>query len=60
MKFKVFHMKRIIATLVVAIVVLAATGVDMLIKSRLTQSTAATPLLDKIILIDPGHGGIDA
>ncbi len=60
MKFKVFHMKRIIATLVVAIAVLAASGIEIVIQNMLTQSTAASPLAGKTILIDPGHGGIDA
>lgn len=60
MKFKVFHMKRIIATLVVAIVVLAASGIEILIQNSMTQRTTASPLTGKVILIDPGHGGIDA
>lgn len=60
MKFKVFHIKQIIATLVVAIIVLAATGIEILIQEMLTQSTTAAPLAGKVILIDPGHGGIDA
>jgi len=59
-KFKVFHMKRIIATFVVAIAVLAASGIEIVIQNMLTQSTAASPLAGKTILIDPGHGGIDA
>ncbi len=60
MKFKVFHMKRIIATLVVAIIVLAATGIEVLVENSMTQSTNASTLAEKVILIDPGHGGIDA
>ncbi len=60
MKFKVFHIKQIIATLVVAIIVLAATIIEMLIQETLTQGTTAQPLAGKVILIDPGHGGIDA
>lgn len=60
MKFKVFHMKRIIATLAVAIIVLAASGLELLIQNAMTQSTNASPLKEKIIVIDPGHGGIDA
>lgn len=59
MKFKVFHLKRIIATLVVAVVVLAATGIEMLVENLMTQSTSALPLKDKTIVADPGHGGID-
>lgn len=60
MKFKVFHMKRIIATLVVAIIVLAATGIEVIIQNAMIQSTNASPIERKTILIDPGHGGIDA
>ncbi len=59
MKFKVFHMKRIIATFVVAIVVLAATGIEVLMQNMLTQTTSALPLEGKTVVVDPGHGGID-
>lgn len=60
MNFKVFHMKRIIATLAVALAVLAASGIEIVIQNMIAKSTTASPLAGKVVLIDPGHGGIDA
>lgn len=60
MKFKVIHIKQVIATLVVAVVVCAATGIRMYVKNITSQSVSASNLKGKVILIDPGHGGFDA
>lgn len=60
MKFKVIHMRQIIATLVVAVIVFAATGVRMYLKNHTTKSVSAANLSGKVIVVDPGHGGFDS
>lgn len=37
-----------------------AFAAEFYLKNQLTQSVFAVPLSDKTVLIDPGHGGIDA
>ncbi len=60
MKLSVIFFKR--RTLICVIVAIFALffAVDFYLKNYLTQSVFAVPLFDKTVLIDPGHGGIDA
>ena len=60
MKFKVIHMKQVIATLVVALLVLGATGVKIYFRDYNTQTVSGANLQGKVIVIDPGHGGFDS
>ena len=60
MKFKVIHIKQVIATLVVAVVVCAATGIRLYVRNYTAQRVSASNLKGKVILIDPGHGGFDS
>lgn len=60
MKIRVIHMKQIVATLLVAVMVIAATGIRLYLKDYTAMSVSASNLKGKVILIDPGHGGFDA
>ena len=60
MKFKVIHMKQVIATLLVAITVLTATGIKLFLKKYTAWEVSGENLQGKVIVIDPGHGGFDA
>ena len=57
---KVLFIKRKILILFIIIVFVVVAVVEVYLKSYTAQSTVAVPLSGKIILIDPGHGGIDA
>ncbi len=60
MKFKVIHLKPLLATLAVAVAVIAATGIQWYIQGSQLMKVGAAPLKGKVVLIDPGHGGFDA
>ena len=57
---KVLFIKRKTLIFFTMIVFIAVAVVEVYLKSYTAQSTVAVPLSGKIILIDPGHGGIDA
>ena len=57
---KVLFIKRRTLILFMLIIFVSVAVVEVCLKSYTVQSTIAVPLSGKIILIDPGHGGIDA
>lgn len=57
---KVIFVKRKILILFATAVFFVAATAELYLKSYIAKSTVAVPLSGKIILIDPGHGGIDA
>ncbi len=60
MTFRVFHLKRIIATIAVVLTVFIATGIGNYLKKTAIRQVSASVLQGKTVLIDPGHGGFDA
>lgn len=60
-KFVVIKKENILSVLLcAAAVVCAAEAVQKISKADLAKETFALPVSNKIIVIDPGHGGIDA
>ena len=60
MKFSVVFLRRRTLGCFFVIIFLVSFLVEFYLENRLTQTVFAIPLSGKTVLIDPGHGGVDA
>lgn len=60
LRIGVLQLKKIVAVLIVAVIMLCGMGIKSLILNMSAEKVSASTLKGRIILIDPGHGGFDS
>ncbi len=60
LKFRVVFLREKTLVIVLLVLFVLFSVAEVVVKNNTAVSVFASPLTDKVVLIDPGHGGVDA